>query len=91
MSPTAQKRRIDAMPSIPQLERPLTSRALRAIEASDDAAAALNDEFLGTEHLLLGLLADDRSLAAQILAQHGVTAASVRASVVAARRPTRGK
>jgi ATP-dependent Clp protease ATP-binding subunit ClpC len=78
------------MASIPQLARPLTSRALRALEASDDAAAALNDEFLGTEHLVLGLLADSRSLAAQILAQHGVTAESVRASVVAARRLAHG-
>ncbi len=78
------------MARFPQYDRPLTSRAFRAIEAADAAAATLADEFVGTEHLVLGLLADERSLAAQILAQHGVTAERVRTAIAAARHPTHG-
>lgn len=42
------------------ITRPLTSRAERALGLSDAAAVDLGDEFVGTEHPLLGLLAGPR-------------------------------
>ena len=59
--------------------RPLTSRAQRALQLSDEAAATMNHDYIGTEHLLLGLLAETRGPAAQILTHLGVDADKVRA------------
>jgi ATP-dependent Clp protease ATP-binding subunit ClpC len=56
-----------------QKARPYTSRAQRALAAADDNAASLNHGFIGTEHILLGLLADRGSPAGEILDQLGVT------------------
>lgn len=63
-------------------DRPYTSRARTALDLADRAAEELGDEFLATEHLLLGLLAEPSSPAAQILHQLGVRAEDVRAHVV---------
>lgn len=62
--------------SIPFTERTrdVLSRALRE-------ALQLGHNYIGTEHLLLGLLALDEGLAAQILTSHGLDAASLRAAV----------
>ncbi|MCA1838103.1 MAG: hypothetical protein LC674_04895, partial [Actinobacteria bacterium] len=35
--------------------RPYTTRAQKALELSDSASASLGHEFIGTEHLLIGL------------------------------------
>jgi ATP-dependent Clp protease ATP-binding subunit ClpA len=67
-------------------ERPLTTRATRALVLADQAADALHDEFIGTEHLLLGLLAEP-SPAAHILAELGVTSQRVVEVLIEARRP----
>jgi ATP-dependent Clp protease ATP-binding subunit ClpC len=58
--------------------RPYTTRAQRALALADTAAAARGDEFIGTEHLLLGLLAERTGPAAQILVHLGVTEEQVR-------------
>ncbi len=52
---------------------PHTRGAQSAIELAEAAARELGNEFLGTEHLLLGLLAARGSPAALILAHLGVT------------------
>ena len=54
-------------------DRPLTTRAQRVLVLADHEAAKLQHEYIGTEHLLLGLLAEKTGLAAQILWQAGVT------------------
>ena len=59
--------------------RPYTSRMQRALALADEAAEGLGDEFLGTEHVLLGLLAEGMSPAAQILHYLGVRDEEVRA------------
>lgn len=48
-----------------------TDRAKRAIVAGQDEAIALGHDFMGTEHLLLGLAADPDSTAGAVLAAHG--------------------
>jgi ATP-dependent Clp protease ATP-binding subunit ClpA len=59
-------------------DRPYSSRAKRALDLADGAAATLGDEQIGTEHILLGLLDEKTGPAAQILAKLGVTSAGVR-------------
>ncbi|MEY9874662.1 ATP-dependent Clp protease ATP-binding subunit ClpA [Streptacidiphilus sp. MAP12-33] len=49
-----------------------TDRAKRSIVAGQDEAIALGHDFMGTEHLLLGLAADPESTAGAVLAAHGV-------------------
>jgi hypothetical protein len=51
-----------------------TQRAKLAIERSHDAARELGHTYVGTEHLLLGLLAVEGGLAQVALAEQGVTA-----------------
>ena len=66
--------------------RPYTTRAKQALALADRIAAARGDEFIGTEHLLLGLLAERTGPAAQMLAYLGVTAAEVERLLAEARR-----
>ncbi|MGH8165544.1 MAG: Clp protease N-terminal domain-containing protein [Rhodanobacteraceae bacterium] len=59
------------------IHRPLTTRAQHALSFADSAAASLSDDFVGTEHLLLGLLEERAGPAAQMLASLGVTSERV--------------
>ena len=61
---------------------PYTSQAKRAIEFAMKEAAALHHRFVGTEHLLLGLLRDERGGAAKVLLAVGVTLERARAEVL---------
>jgi len=61
---------------------PYTSRAKRTLELSMSAARDLNHSYVGTEHLLLGLIREEKGIAAQILAQFGATAQPVRDETV---------
>src|SRR5205823_3793326 len=45
----------------------LTPRAKRVIDLAHDEARRLNQNYLGTEHLLLGLIREEDGLAARIL------------------------
>jgi hypothetical protein len=62
-----------------------TQRARRAVVEAQDAARRLNHDEVGTEHVLLGLLGDDQSIAAQLLAGWSVTRDDVSAAVEAHR------
>jgi len=55
------------------ITRPYTTRAQRVLSLADAAAAALGHEYIGAEHLLLGLLDEKSGIAAQILAESKVT------------------
>ena len=52
---------------------PYTSRAKMVLEQSMYAARELNHSYVGTEHLLLGLLREGKGIAAQVLGEAGVT------------------
>jgi ATP-dependent Clp protease ATP-binding subunit ClpC len=60
---------------------PYTSRAKKVLELAMSEARALNHSYVGTEHLLLGLLAEARGLAAQALGSFGVTLEKARAEM----------
>ena len=67
------------------MERPYTTRAQQAIALAEGTASARGDAFIGTEHLLLGLLAERTGPAAQFLAHLGVTSAKVEELLAATR------
>jgi ClpA/ClpB-like protein len=67
----------------PTLER-FTERARRAVDAAAKAARALGHNYVGSEHLLLGLFAEPEGLAARALAEAGVDRTAVEARVLEA-------
>ena len=56
-----------------------TPRAKKAIELAVDSARHLNHHYIGTEHLLLGLVREGEGIAAEVLESLGVTLVRVRA------------
>lgn len=62
-------------------DTPYTRRAKTVVELALDEAGALGHSWLGTEHVLLGLLAERGGRAAQLLADHGVSLDAARAAV----------
>ena len=63
-------------------ETGLTPRAKRVIELAIDEARRLGHNYIGTEHLLLGLLREGEGVAAGILDSLGVTVERVRVEIV---------
>jgi ATP-dependent Clp protease ATP-binding subunit ClpA len=61
---------------------PYTWRAKRVLEFAMDEARQLSHSYIGTEHLLLGLLREKKGAAAQVLAEAGVTTEGARAQVL---------
>jgi ATP-dependent Clp protease ATP-binding subunit ClpC len=62
---------------------PLSSRTKKVLELAREEARALNHRLIGTEHLLLGMLAEGKGIAAQQLSEAGVDLARARAQIVA--------
>jgi ATP-dependent Clp protease ATP-binding subunit ClpC len=60
----------------------LTPRAKRVIELAVEEARRLSHNYIGTEHILLGLLAENEGVAAGVLESFGVTLERARAEVV---------
>ena len=58
-----------------------TDQARRVVVLAQEEARLLNHNFIGTEHLLLGVLHEAEGLAAQALTELGVTLDAVRAEV----------
>ena len=52
---------------------PYTWRAKKALELAMDEARSLNHSYVGTEHLLLGLLREEKGVGARALVHNGVT------------------
>jgi ATP-dependent Clp protease ATP-binding subunit ClpA len=63
---------------------PFAVRTKKVLELSLREAIALHHNFIGSEHILLGLLREGGGLAAKILADAGVDFAVLRAQTVAA-------
>ncbi len=64
--------------------RRFTEEASKALELSVQAAKELGHAYIGSEHLLLGLLREGGSVAAKVLENNGVTEDAVREKVEAA-------
>ena len=62
---------------------PFTPRAKKAVELSFREALQLGHSYIGTEHLLLGLLREGEGVAAQVLVEMGADLARMREQVIA--------
>ena len=60
----------------------LTPKAKKAIELAIDEARHLGHNYIGTEHLLLGLLREGEGIAASVLQSFGITLERVRAETM---------
>src|SRR5204863_399740 len=65
---------------MPQL--PFTPRAKKVLEFAIDESRALDHNYVGTEHLLLGLIREREGLAAQVLINLGLELSAVRSEVM---------
>ncbi len=63
-------------------ELPYTSRAKKVLEYAMAEARELNHSYVGTEHLLLGLLREEKGIAAQVLHSLGVSLEEARAQTL---------
>ncbi len=61
---------------------PYTSRAKKVLELAMTEARELNHSYVGTEHLLLGLLREEKGIAAQVLTDAGVNLEQSRAETL---------
>ena len=61
---------------------PYTSRAKKVLELAMAEARDLNHSYVGTEHLLLGLLREEKGIAAQVLTDAGVNLEAARAETL---------
>jgi len=59
-----------------------TERARQVVVFAQEEACVLKHDYIGTEHLLLGLLREEEGLAARVLESLGITVERVRAQVV---------
>ena len=61
---------------------PFTPRAKKVLELSLREAKQLGHDYIGTEHILLGLIREGEGVAAQVLTSLGADLASVRREVI---------
>jgi ATP-dependent Clp protease ATP-binding subunit ClpA len=61
---------------------PYTSRAKRTLELAMSEARELQHGYIGTQHLLLGLLREEKGTAAAALSERGVTLDRLRAKIL---------
>jgi ATP-dependent Clp protease ATP-binding subunit ClpC len=64
------------------MSKRLTDRARRVVVYAQEEARALSHEYVGSEHLLLGLIREEDGIGARALASLGLSLAGARARVV---------
>ncbi|CAI5482745.1 unnamed protein product [Closterium sp. Yama58-4] len=64
------------------VEIPFTPRAKRVLELSLEEARQLGHNYIGTEHLLLGLLREGEGVAARVFENLGADAGNIRSQVI---------
>jgi ATP-dependent Clp protease ATP-binding subunit ClpC len=78
----AVERRLKMGPGPNGSEMQLTPRGKRVIDLAYDEARTLNSGNIDTQHLLLGLIREEKGVAAQALAELGVTLTRARQEVI---------
>ena len=63
------------------VDLPLSNESKRVFAFASEEAERLSHKHIGTEHLLLGILREDKTLAAQLLNESGITLESTRTSL----------
>jgi ATP-dependent Clp protease ATP-binding subunit ClpA len=69
---------------------PFTPRAKKVLELTQREARALGHDYIGTEHILLGLIREGRGVAAQVLVKLGADLNRVRQQVIQLLHGSRG-
>src|SRR5262245_22762067 len=69
-------------PTVTMGQLPFTPRAKKVLELSMEEASALGHNYIGTEHLLLGLIKENEGIAAQVLMNLNVKLEDVREEVL---------
>ena len=77
-------------PPAPSGHLPLTRRAKKVLDLSQREALQLGDNFIGTEHILLGLIREGGGVAAQVLVMLGIDPNRVRQQVIYLRHGEQG-
>jgi ATP-dependent Clp protease ATP-binding subunit ClpC len=65
------------------VDLPLSNEGKRVLAYAAEEAVRLSHQHIGTEHLLLGLLREENSFAAQLLKEHGVLLSQLREELAA--------
>ena len=60
-----------------------TQRAQKALLAAQNAAAELGHSYVGSEHILLGLIASGEGIAARVLNKYSIDVAKIREGIIA--------
>jgi hypothetical protein len=80
----------EPVPPVERAKLVVTGQARRSVRLARREADLLGQRYLGTEHLLLGLLSDDDGPAVRALGSLGVTLADARAEVLRQQEGTEG-
>lgn len=75
----------------PSQDMTLTPRAKRVIDLAYDEARNLSNNYIGTEHLLLGLVREGDGLAGRVLAKAGVELEPLRKAVLTVQKEISGE
>jgi len=76
-------RRVTRREKVPESDEiPLSASCERALQYAAEEGDRLLHNYIGTEHLLLGLLREERSVAAEVLAARGLRIEAVREAIV---------
>lgn len=70
-----------AFSNSPVVALPLGDQCQRVLAYAGEEAEKLSHRFIGTKHLLLGLLREEKCLGAHLLKQRGISLETVRASL----------
>lgn len=73
---------IAAGSKFPDMLNRFTRSARTVVAKAEDASRLFNHNYVGTEHLLLGLIADPETVSARALASHGLDVAAIHDAVV---------
>ena len=74
---------VQASPSTLTLgEMPFTPRAKKVLELAVENAQALSHTYIGTEHILLGLIREGAGIAARVLEKIGITFERIRQRLI---------
>ncbi|GAB3987798.1 hypothetical protein GCM10029978_108000 [Actinoallomurus acanthiterrae] len=66
----------------PESDIPFTRRAKKVLELSLREALQLGDDYIGSEHILLGLMRESDGVGARVLQRRGVDVAELRSAVI---------
>jgi len=80
-SPASRRLRGSGADTLGDVFERFTERARQVVVLAQDEARALKHNYIGTEHILLGLLREEEGLAARVLESLDITVEEVRAQV----------